>query len=280
MIMKKINLNIDGYIIEVTHSDKVLFPQLQLTKMDIINYYLNIADHLLPLIKDRPITIHCFPNGINEDGYYRQHPISNSPEWFDKVYLPKKDGEVMGHILCSNKASLVYLLNHNMIAMHRWLSKYNDPTHPDLMIVDIDPSENQFKIACRSALIIKEELSKLLFEPLVMLTGSKGLHVVIPILEQKLTFEKTHGILHTITSKMAENYPHEYTTNVRKIKRKNAVYLDISRNAYGQTAVSPYSIRANKEAAIAMPIDWEELEDPNLTSKKYTLQNLLTPIMD
>jgi bifunctional non-homologous end joining protein LigD len=274
-IMEKIKLNIDGYIIEVTHGDKVLFPQLQLTKMDIINYYLNIADHLLPLVKDRPITINCFPNGINEDGYYRQHLFPNLPEWFDTVYLPKKDGAIMGHILCSNKASLVYLLNHNTITIHRWLSKYNDPTHPDLMIIDIDPSENQFGTACRGALILKEEVLKLSFQPSVMLTGSKGLHIIIPILEQKLTFEKTHEILYKITSKLADKYPHEYTTNVRKNKRNNAVYLDTSRNAYGQTAVAPYSLRANEKASIAMPISWNELEDDSLTSKKYTLQNLL-----
>lgn len=270
-------LNIEGQQIEITHEDKVLFPKVGITKKDVVGYYLNVSDYILPLIKDRPITIMCFPKGIEEPGYYRQHAQEEFPAWIKQAKLEKKDLSNMNHILCQNKATLAYLANYNTITIHRWLSKYTSPNFPDVMIIDIDPPENRFDLACKYAKILKKEVEKIGYTPLVMTTGSKGLHIILPV-AKRTGFEKTKDFLSSFVKDIVNKYPHELTTEVSKEKRHSLVYLDILRNAYGQTAVAPYSIRAKDEAPIAMPIRWEELDEPSFHSRKYTITNVFTKL--
>ena len=270
-------IKVDNQEIEITHGEKIVFPKVGITKKDLINYYLNISDYILPLIKDRPLTINCFPQGIKSEGYFRQHPTQNLPTWFKTATLKKKDGSLMSHILCQNKKSLIYLINHNTITIHRWLSKYTDPTAPDIMVIDIDPPKGKFNVACKGAIFLREKARELGYKAFVMLTGAKGLHIVFPILK-KMSFEDIRIILGNIILDLEHAYPNEFTSNIRKEKRDDHVYLDILRNSYGQTAVAPYSVKAEKEASIAMPIDWGELEDPLLHPKKYDILNIFSTL--
>jgi len=161
--MEEIKLN--NHKIKITHPDKVMFPTNMITKKDVVQYYLKIADHLLPRIKDRPITIHCFPNGLDAAGFFRQHAQVNLPDWLETITLKTKDGGEMVHMLCQNKETLVYLANQNMIEIHRWLSKIDNPNQPDIMIVDIDPPEDRFDLAVKGAKILKFYLEKRRYEP-------------------------------------------------------------------------------------------------------------------
>jgi bifunctional non-homologous end joining protein LigD len=270
-------IKVDNQEIEITHGERIVFPEAGITKKDLIIYYLNISNYILPLIKDRPLTINCFPQGIESEGYFRQHPTQNLPTWFKTITLEKKDGSLMSHILCQNKKSLIYLINHNTVTIHRWLSKYTDPVSPDIMVIDIDPPKGKFYVACKGAIFLREKAKELGYKAFVMLTGAKGLHIVFPIVK-KMSFEDIRIILGNIILDLERAYPNEFTSSIRKEKRDDHVYLDILRNSYGQTAVVPYSVKAEKEASIAMPIDWDELEDPLLHSKKYNILNIFSTL--
>lgn len=265
-------LEIDNRVIAITHGDKLLFPKANITKHDLIQYYLKISDYILPFIKDRPLTLNCFPNGVSNEGFVKQH-ITGLPEWFESIKLPKKSNGEMEHILCQNKASLIYLINQNTITIHRWLSKIGNINHPDIMIIDLDAPLDCFYLVCKAAKLLKSSLENKGYTSFVMLTGSKGLHVVVP-LHEHIFFEEVREFLYKITLALTDEYPDEFSTDIRKKERQNKVYFDLSRNAYGQTAVAPFSVRASENASIAMPIDWDELNDPHLTSNKYSIKNI------
>jgi bifunctional non-homologous end joining protein LigD len=263
---------IDDIGLEITHGDKVLFPQSNITKNMVIKYYLKVADKILPFIKDRPLTINCFPNGIGQEGFFRQHAPEDLPEWFETIMLEKKSGGLVNHILCNNQASLIYLINLNTIAIHRWLSIVSHPNYPDTIVIDIDPSIKRFSLACKAAWLLKKSLERDGFQPQVMTTGSRGLHV-FSVVEPKKDFEEVREYLGEIVSEIAERYPNDFSVDVRRRYREDLVYLDIFRNAYGQTAVAPFSIRAKEGAPIAMPLEWDDLNDKTLTSQKYNISN-------
>lgn len=252
----------------VTHPEKILFPGDNITKGDIVKYYTNIADHMLPYIKNRPLTIHCFPHGIEEEGFYRQHA---QPEWLETCELKRKMGGTVKHILCNNIESLIYLVNYNTIEFHRWLSTIDDPEHPDILIVDVDSPSTRFDLACKAAKLLKTQLEDKGFKPYVMTTGSVGLHIISRI-EQKMNYSQVHDMLHDITTKIVKEHANEFSVN--RNLRKSLTYLDISRNAYGQTAIAPFSVRAREKAPVATPLDWKELDDSSFTSDKLTINNI------
>lgn len=257
--------------VNITHSEKVLFPSDNVTKGDIIKYYTDIAHYMLPYIKNHPLTIRCFPHGIRKEGFYRQHAQEDMPEWLETCELKRKMGGTVKHILCNNKESLIYLVNYNTIEFHRWLSTIEDPENPDILIVDIDSPNTGFSSACKAARLLKTQLESKGFEPYVMSTGSVGLHVVSRV-EQKMNYGQVHDMLRDITTKIAKEHANEFSVN--RSSRKSLTYLDISRNAYGQTAIAPFSIRAKEKAPVATPLDWKELDDSTLTSSKFTINNI------
>jgi len=266
-------IQIEDKIITITHSDKVLFPKDNITKWDLVNYYHKIADYILPFIRNRPLTINCFPGGVSKEGFYRQHAPEKLPDWFNTYELKRKMGGSMNHILCQDKASLIYLVNLNMITIHRWLSTTLNPEHPEILVIDIDPPKERFDLACTAAKLLKAQLEFIDYKPYLMATGLRGLHIISKV-KGNSSFEQIREILHNITSDIASEHPKEFSVNVRKKDRKDLVYLDITRNAYGQTSVAPFSVRAEDGAPIATPIAWEELKDITLNLNKYTMNNI------
>jgi bifunctional non-homologous end joining protein LigD len=263
---------IDSKSINITHPEKILFPKNKITKLDVINYYKNIANHILPYIQNRPLTLNCFPQGISNPGFVQQH-AGHVPEWFKTFVLDKVTGGKLEHILCNDQASLIYLANQNMITAHRWLSRIDDINHPDLMIVDLDPPTTKFNLVAKGAMFLKKALDNEGLSSFPLLTGSKGLHIIIQS-PANTRFDQVKIILTKLIQPLIKEYPQEFTTEIKKEKRQNAVYVDLLRNAYGQTAVAPYSLRPTEEASIAVPISWNELDDPALTSKKYNIKNI------
>ncbi|WP_053332680.1 non-homologous end-joining DNA ligase [Candidatus Jidaibacter acanthamoebae] len=275
--MKFKSIKIENKIITITHPDKILFPKDNITKWDLVKYYIKISDFILPFVKNHPITINCFREGINNNGFYRQHAPNNLPDWFQTYELERRKLGKMNHILCQNKASLIYLVNLNMVSIHRWLSTINNPEYPEILIVDIDPPQNMFDLACKAAKLIRIQLENLHYKAYLMVTGSRGLHVISKV-NQNDSFEHVRNMLYKITSQIAYNYPQYFSIEVRKKNRENLVYLDITRNAYGQTAIAPFSVRAKEGAPIATPISWEEVDKKGLTPNKYNISNIISLI--
>ena len=161
-----------------------------------------------------------------------------------------------------------------MIEPHIWLSRRDKLDYPDRLIFDFDSEKPQFKKVCKAAKIFKEKLDSLKLESFLMATGSKGLHVVIPLNNRKDNFDVVKNFAKKLSEQLLESNPDLFTLEVRKEKRGNKIFIDFLRNAFAQTGVAPYGVRAKPGAPVATPLHWDELDDPKLTATKYNIKNI------
>lgn len=265
-------MKIEGYDISLSNQDKIMFPEAGLTKGDLIGYYRRIGKTMLPHIKDRPLTLHRFPGGIDAEGFYQQNASDYFPDWIPRARLGKGD-IVTEHCLCQNVATLVYLANQNCITPHSWLSRVDRPDNPDRLIFDLDPGGTDFDLVRKTALALSEVLIDIGLASYVMTTGSRGLHVVVP-LDRSMAFDGVRTFARDLAEFVAARAPDELTTEHRKNKRGGRLFLDTTRNAYGQTAVVPYAVRAKPGAPVATPLEWDEIEDSKLAADRYRIKNI------
>lgn len=263
---------IGGYTIQLSNTDKVLFPADEITKGDLIDYYRKIAGTMLPYLEGRPVTMHRFPDGIGGEGFYQQEISDYFPDWIERARVTKQGGTVT-HVICRDAATLVYLANQACVTPHVWLSRKDRLDQPDLMIFDLDPPAEDFAPVRHAARLLRRFLKELGLEAFVKTTGSKGLHVVVP-LDRNAGFDEVRDFAHTVAAALAEKESDALTVEQRKDKRKGRVFLDYLRNSYGQTAVAPYAVRAEPGAPVATPLEWDELGDTNLTSESYNIRNI------
>jgi bifunctional non-homologous end joining protein LigD len=265
-------MKIGGHEIEISNLGKVLFPDAGITKGDLVDYYRRIADTMLPHIRNRPLTLHRFPDGIGAEGFYQQNVSDYFPRWIARARLAKAGGRVE-HCLCNDAATLVYLAGQACITPHSWLARADHPRNPDRMIFDLDPPDGDFGIVRFAARVIREVLDDIELPSFVMTTGSRGLHVMVP-LDAGSRFDTVRDFARRIAAVAAAREPDRLTTEQRKNKRGGRLYLDIMRNAYGQTAVAPYAVRAKSGAPIATPLEWDELGDVRLDAQRYRIENI------
>ncbi len=272
-----VTIEVEGRRIEVTNRDKVLFPDAGITKGDLIDYYRRIAETMLPHLHDRPLSTQRFPNGLSGEGFYEKNRPAHFPDWIESVTLEKVEGGEVEYVLCQDAATLVYLANQAAVTLHVWPSRRDRPRTPDRLIFDLDPpvgdDEAGFALAKAGARTLRELLETLELRPFVMATGSRGLHVVVP-LERRQEFDRVRDFARSAAELLVEREPDRFTIAQRKAKRGGRLYLDFMRNAYGQTGVAPYSVRARPGAPVAAPLDWDELGDADLVPRDYTLSNL------
>lgn len=266
-------MKVGSQIIEITHPDKILFPEDGITKSELIEYYRNVADVMLPYLKDRPLVMNRYPNGIDKPWFVQQSVSDYFPDWIDRVEVTKKGGRIT-HVVCQQAATLVYLVNQNSLVFHTWLSRQGQLDNPDLMVFDLDPSDHSFEKVREAAGLLKNFLLELDLDPLVKSTGSRGLHVVLP-LNRKASFAEVHSFAHDIAEVVTFRQPQKLTIEQRKDKRQGRVLVDYMRNRYGQLLVAPYSLRAKAGAPVAAPLDWDEVFSPVTTPQTYTLKNVL-----
>ncbi len=262
------------YSVETSKEDKSLFPNSSITKGDLIDYYERISEHILPHLSDRPLVLQRFPDGIDEDGFYQKQASDYFPDWIEttRVEVASSDGD-QDLVVCNNMATLVYLANQACITLHPWLSRTDRIDHPDHLVVDLDPPSDDFEEARTAALNVRELLEELELPSFVKLTGSKGIHVHVP-LDRSDDFDEVRSIARSMMKVLAARHPDRLTTEHRKDKRKNRLFLDVGRNAYAQTAVAPYSVRAREGAPVAAPVSWSELETKGLRSQSFTIENV------
>lgn len=270
--MADLALEIDGREVTISHPEKVLFPRDGITKRDLADYYRRIAPVALPHWRDRPLSMQRFPDGIGEKGFFQKDVPDYFPDWIDRAELPKEDGTIT-HLLANEAATLVYLANQGCITSHLALARADRPDHPDRLIFDLDPSDDDFTHVQRAAAWLKELLDRLEAPSFVKTTGSRGLHVVL-VLDRSAGFDATRAFARDVAERLVREHPDELTIEQRKAERGDRIYLDIQRNAYGQTAVAPYAVRARNGAGIATPLDWPEALDPELGPASYTMKNI------
>ena len=283
-------MKIDQYDVEITSTDKIMFPTSGITKGDLIDYYHRMADVMLPHLEGRPVSLQRFPQGIDKTGFYQKEAPDYFPEWVRRIRVALKDDEVgQEQVVIENAASLVYLAQQNTITLHSWLSRTKleqkdereqefEPVdtsiqYPDRLILDLDPPQDDFDLVRPAAWLVHDILQALDVEPFVMTTGGRGVHVVIP-LDQSADFDEAKAFARRLAEFIASKKPEKLTTEQRIEAREGRLFIDYLRNAYAQTGVTPYSVRAKEGAPVATPLDWEELNRKDLHARSYNIRNI------
>ncbi|MDW5562541.1 MAG: non-homologous end-joining DNA ligase [Methanomassiliicoccus sp.] len=262
----------DGVEVEVTNRDKVLYPRDGLTKGDVIDYYSATSRFILPHIEGRPVSMLRYPDGIDGESFYQKQVSERFPPWFRTVAVRKKGGQVV-HAVCEKEADMVYLANLACLTPHVWLSRASSLERPDRMILDMDPSDKDFSVVKDAARSAAKELRGLGLTPFVMTTGSRGLHVTVP-LDRVASFEEVLSLAKMIASRMVEG-DERFTTERLVEARSGRLLVDVYRNSYAQTAVPPYALRARDGAPVATPLEWSELEGSGLNSRSFSISSVL-----
>lgn len=253
-------VHVADHEIPVSNVDKPLYPDEGVTKGEVIDYYRSVADVMLPHLAERPLVLHRFPDGIDTKGFVQQDVGDHFPDWVPAVDLPRRGGGgSVRHVVCGDLATLVFLANQAAVELHVWPSRVDKPEHPDLLVVDLDPPEGVEVATLRGiARQVRDLYSSVGLTPYVQATGGRGFHVV-GALDRSADFTYVRALAADLAGHLAALHPDELTTAHRKHKRGNRVFLDVNRNAYGQTFIAPYSLRARPGAPVATPLDWDEL---------------------
>jgi len=257
----------------LSNTDKMFFPKEKYTKGDLIEYYEKIAPVMLPYIKDRLITMVRFPDGIKGKQFYQKGAPDYFPKWIKTKEIENRDGSTTNYVIANDQATLVYLANQASVTPHIWLSKRDKPDKPDRLIIDIDPEVDDFEKVKSTALKFRKVLEEDLGLPTyIMTTGSRGLHITIP-LKRTRSYDQVREFAQTVANLIEKKNPELVTTAARKNKREGKIYLDVGRNAFGQTGVTPYAVRPIEGAPVATPLKWEELEDLK-SAKEFNIRSI------
>jgi bifunctional non-homologous end joining protein LigD len=269
------SMDVGGIRVDLSHTDKVLFPgQEEITKGDLIEYYADVAGWMLPYLRDRPVAMARYPEGITGQRIFQKNVPDYFPDWITRAEVKKQDG-VLHHVICDKPATLVYLANQACIELHVFLSKVGGLDHPDQVVFDLDPPDaGHFGEVRVAALQLRELLEDQLgLTSFVKTTGGKGLHVHVP-LRSDGDFDAARGFARQVGGLLVTRIPDMATLEQRKDKRGSRLYVDVMRNAYAQTVVAPYVVRARPGAAVSVPLHWDELNDSTLEPGRFTLRTV------
>ncbi|MEP7379231.1 MAG: non-homologous end-joining DNA ligase [Chloroflexota bacterium] len=251
-------IKVGGREMEITHGDRVVFPDDGVTKREIVEHYARVATVMVPHLRGRPVSMQRVRETINTQVFYQKDAPDYFPAWIARVTVPKVGGTVT-HAIVNDAASLVYLANQGCVTPHVWLSRVPDLQVPDRMIIDFDPGEGGVADARFAAHVAHEVVTAAGLVPHLMATGSRGYHLVVPLRPQA-DFEEVRAVAFGLSEVMARRAPDRLTTEFYKEKRDGRLFLDCNRNAWAQTAVPPYSIRPKRGAHVAVPLAWDELD--------------------
>lgn len=270
-------IEIDRYTLTLTNLNKVYWPDEEYTKGDLISYYLNISDFILPYLKDRPESLHRHPEGVNQQGFFQKDMRDVPPEWVEtmKIYSESSKKEI-NYLLCQNKATLIYMANLGCIELNPWNSRAQSMDQPDYIVIDIDPDGNPFDQIIKTALTVKEVLDDAGIKGYCKTSGSSGLHIYIP-LGARFDDAQARSFAQVIAQLTHERIPGFTSMERSPKKRKRKIYLDYLQNKTGQTLASTYSIRPRPGATVSTPVSWTELKEgihPSMFTIKTVPQRL------
>jgi DNA ligase D len=255
--------------VEITRPDKPLWPALGITKQRFADYLRSVADHMLPWLRDRPLTLIRAPDGVEGERYYQKATPAYAPSWIRTVTIPapsaKRD---VAYTVCNDAATLAWLGNQAALEFHPAPVRRDRLERPDWLVVDIDPPDDAFDAAVDVAFLVLDVLDDLGLDTLVKTTGGKGLHIVVPIARHVSPEQLRHAAVR-LTAIVSDRRPDLVTAEFRKAGRGGRVMLDPSRNGTGATIVAPYSPRARPEATVSFPVVPDELR--SITPGDFTV---------
>ncbi|MEW2155000.1 non-homologous end-joining DNA ligase [Streptomyces sp. NPDC007189] len=262
--------------VRIQRPGKVLFPggssAKEYTKGDLADYYRSVAPAMLPHLRGRPLMLERYPDGIDAQRFMQKNVPAHYPDWITRAEVAKEGGTVT-HAVCDDTATLLYLADQACITLHRWLSRTDRAggvDHPDQLVFDLDPPRDDFSPVREAAGRLKELLDDLELPAAPMTTGSRGLHVVVR-LDGRAGFDEVRAFARAAAELLVSRHPDRLTTAARKDDRGDRLYLDVQRNAYAQTAVVPYTVRARPGAPVAVPLSWDQLDDSGLDARRWTI---------
>ncbi|HEX2945896.1 MAG TPA: DNA ligase D [Clostridia bacterium] len=251
------NITIGG--IRITNPDKVLFDDPEIKKADVVRYYAKVSERMLPYVGNRILSIVRCPKGISEACFFKKHPGPGT-KGVEIMPIVTGSGETEDYFYITNASGLISEAQMGTLEFHTWGSRADDLEKPDIMVFDLDPDEGMDIERVRQGVRdVKGLLDQLSLSSFLKISGGKGYHVVVP-LKPSVGWDAFHDFARHIAEVMEQKWPDRYTSNVRKDRRKNRIFIDWIRNGRGATSIAPYSIRARKGARVSMPITWEELD--------------------
>jgi bifunctional non-homologous end joining protein LigD len=265
-----------GVTVQLSHLDKVFFPDDGLRKGDFVDYYRMVAPRMLPLLRDRPVVMARYPDGLAGERILQKNVSRHFPDWVKRVEVQRRGrGGTVSQVVCDKQETLIYLANQATIELHALLSRVHALDRPDQLVFDLDPpGADAFDDVRRLALdlrhLLEEELGLTAY---VKTTGGKGLHVHVP-LRQEEEFDSVREFAKDVAELMIGHDPDRFTLQQRVEDRGNRIYFDIQRNGYAQMAVAPYSVRARSGAPVATPLDWAEVADAGLNPRRFTMRTM------
>lgn len=245
--------------IRITNPDKVIFTDPEITKEDVIRYYAQVAKRMLPYVSHRILSIVRCPKGVSQTCFYKKHPGPGS-KGVVTIPISTGSGETEDYFYIENSSGLIYEAQMGTLEFHTWGSRVGELEKPDLMVFDLDPDEGMDLSRVRQGVRdMKNILAELSLNSYLKTSGGKGYHVVVP-LKPAVSWDGFHDFARRVAEVMEQKWPDRYTSNVRKAKRADKIFIDWIRNGRGATSIAPYSLRARNGAGVSMPIAWDELD--------------------
>ncbi|MCX2731683.1 non-homologous end-joining DNA ligase [Saccharopolyspora sp. NFXS83] len=266
-------LEVGGRRVDLTHPDKVLYPGEGYRKRDVADHYRRIADRMLPHLRGKPLTLRRFPDGVGSEGFFQKEASRHFPDWVRVESVPRRgSAEPVHHVVCDDAPTLVYLAAQACLEFHVGLAPVDDLDRPLLVVVDLDPPPG-FDVGELRAVVrvFRDRFTDAGLEPYLQATGGKGFHVVAPLAGRR-AFDEVRAAVRELAQDAVRDDPGRLTTEQRKDRRGDRLFLDVGRNAYGQTMIAPYSLRARDGAPAATPLEFAELS--KAAPQTYGLGNL------
>jgi len=273
-------VTIDGKKLKLTNLAKELWPPYAkttggkpgITKLDLINYFDEMAAYILPYLKDRALSMHRFPDGIHGESFFQKNIGEMKLPWMTTKKIRDDDGKITEYLVCNDKATLIYLANLASIELHPWLSKIDNLKHPDFLVLDLDPEEVSFDKVVDVALAAKKVLGKLDIKGFVKTSGARGMHIFINV-GAKYTYNQVKDFAEILARLINKEIPEITSLERLPEKRQHKVYIDWLQNAEAQTVVAPFSPRPKPNAPVSAPLKWDELNN-KINPEQFTIETI------
>jgi bifunctional non-homologous end joining protein LigD len=284
-VAARVEVDVEGRRLSLSNLDKVLYPAVGFTKGQVIDYYTRIAPALLPQLRDRPLTLKRYPNGVDAQYFYEKRCPSHAPEW-----VRREQFQGIEYCVCDDLPTLVWLANLADLELHPSLSKVEEDLRPTVMAFDLDPGAGAgLPECCEVAFILRDALAQLGLESFAKTSGSKGIQIYVPLNTEDVDYDHgTKALSKALARHLEAQHPKLIVSQQKKELRSGKVLIDWSQNDEHKTTVGVYSLRARERPTVSTPVTWEELEDPaalvfesaDVLERVERLGDLFAPVAD
>jgi bifunctional non-homologous end joining protein LigD len=265
--------------VRLTHPDKVMWPDEQITKLDLARYYERLAPTILKYVRDRPLTLRPFPRGVDKPGFYRKDAPKGIPAWIETFRdVAESTGEPVDFVVARDERTIVWLAQFNSVEIHAWLATIHQPDHPDWAVVDLDPPDGlpeaqRNRMVVEASLAVRDALEERGLRAFAKRSGQSGVHLLVPLAPVH-PFDTVRAWFEQLAKDVCRANPDLVTTEYGTEHRRGRILIDYAQNARGKTTVAPYSVRPQPGAPVSVPLTWEEIQDPNAFAGPWTIHTV------